>query len=420
MRRPLLCVLALLLSAIPLQAQGLRGKMYDLFQFGACGEPLCLNVDNAHGSHYITASTHQSGQILAFVANAIGTSIANVPIGGASGGATFTFEGGLPVRSSVSSGPIFAERAETIGRGRIVAGTNATAYRFTTVRGTPLDAMSFTFVHQNVGNPALGNPAFENDVIEVRTDLEVSLAVASLFATYGLTDRIDVGVAVPLVYTSLSGASRAHIVPFGDTPHSFEPDRTQLQTDAYMTGSAIGVGDVLLRTKLNVGGFSSGSIAVLGDVRLPTGDQDDMLGSGSASARALGVASARYGDFSPHLNAGFAFRGGEFERSAILATAGFDQLLAPWATLAVDVISSWEVGDEKLTLPPPASFDVPFPRSVPLTNIRSGSDDVVYMSLGAKLLRGESLTFVTNALVPVVRGGFQPTMAVTLGIEYNR
>lgn len=418
MRSSLMQVLVLCFLATPLHAQGLRGQVADLFRFGDCGEPLCLDVDSGHGSHFIAASTQQTGQIIAFVANAIGTSIANVPIGSASGGSTFTFEGGLPVRSAVSSGPIFAERAQTIGRGRVLAGANATVFRFTSLRGTPLDALSFNFTHINVGSPLYGDPSFENDVIQVTTDLDVSLAVASLFATYGLTDRIDVGISVPLVHTAVSGHSHAQILPFGPTPHHFAGG-TGLMSDASMSGSATGIGDITLRGKARLAESGAAGFAVLADVRLPTGKDEDLLGSGSTSVRGLAIASARYGDFSPHANGGFVWRGGEFERSAILATAGFDQLLAPWATLALDVISTWEVGEKKLSLPEPRHFDVPYERTLALTNIRNGHDDIIYTSVGAKLSRGENLTVVVNGLIPVLRGGLQPNVAWTLGFEYN-
>lgn len=36
---------------------------------------------------------------------------------------------------------------------------------------------------------------------------------------------------------------------------------------------------------------------------------------------------------------------------AVLATTGFDQPLSDWATLAVDVISEWQIGDGALKLP---------------------------------------------------------------------
>lgn len=420
MRGFLLQLLLVPIVAAPLHAQGLRDQVQQLFQFGDCGEPLCLNVGGQHGDHYIGASRQQSGQMIAFLANALASSVSSVPIGGASGGSTFSFEGGLPVRTTVSAGPIFAERAETIGRGRLLVGANATMYDFSSLRGTPLDGLSFNFTHQNVGSSVYGDPEFENDIIQVTTDLEVRTAITTLSVAYGLMDRVDVGVALPLVRTSVSGTSTAQIIPFGTTPHAFDPSGNQLSADASVDESATGIGDVLLRAKAMVAQGTNVGFAVLGDVRLPTGSEDDLLGSGSTSVRGLGIVSGRFGDFSPHFNGGYIVRGGESERSAVLATVGFDQLVAPWATAAIDLISSWEVGDETLELPEPQQFDFPYDRTLALTNIRDRSDNVVYASLGAKLSSGPNFTVVVNGLLPVLRGGFQPNAAWTIGLEYNR
>jgi hypothetical protein len=35
-------------------------------------------------------------------------------------------------------------------------------------------------------------------------------------------------------------------------------------------------------------------------------------------------------------------------------------------------------------------------------------------------MSGENFTIVANTLTPIVRGGFQPSIAGTIGIEYNR
>ena len=89
--------------------------------------------------------------------------------------------------------------------------------------------------------------------------------------------------------------------------------------------------------KVNLGGSDRGAFGVLADVRFPTGNEDDFLGSGEYAVRGLVIVSARFGKFSPHLNAGYLFRSGKSITDAVLVTAGFDQLVAPWATLAVDV-----------------------------------------------------------------------------------
>jgi len=48
--------------------------------------------------------------------------------------------------------------------------------------------------------------------------LNVDLSITSFLLTYGITDRIDIGVVVPLVQTSLKSTSNAQINPFGPPP----------------------------------------------------------------------------------------------------------------------------------------------------------------------------------------------------------
>src|SRR6476660_3671434 len=110
-------------------AQHLRDRISDLFIFGPGQQPLFLagsgDPNNpaslqAHGLHFIPASNAENGALISFITDALGTSIGSIPIGSTSGGETFRFEAGLPVLVSTSSGPIFAERAQTLGRGHML------------------------------------------------------------------------------------------------------------------------------------------------------------------------------------------------------------------------------------------------------------------------------------------------------------
>lgn len=161
-----MCVAALFALPLHAQQQTLKQQINNLFRFGDCGEALCLQVNaDVHGLHYSPSATQASGSLINFFADAIGSSVSNLPISSSSGGVTFAFRGGRPVRTSTSSGPIFAERGQTLGKGQILAGANVTALNFATFRGLPLDQINFNFSHQNVGNPVYGDPVFENDVI---------------------------------------------------------------------------------------------------------------------------------------------------------------------------------------------------------------------------------------------------------------
>ena len=46
------------------------------------------------------------------------------------------------------------------------------------------------------------------------------------------------------------------------------------------SGNYSGIGDILLRTKLNLGQSPRGAGAVALDLRLPTGDEENLAGSG--------------------------------------------------------------------------------------------------------------------------------------------
>jgi hypothetical protein len=391
--------------------------------------------------HYINSTEGGTKNLVDFLSGAIAVGVSNVPISTATSGITFSIVGGAPVPTSSSSGPIFGERVQTLGRGRFLIGANVTGVQFTSVRGVPLDNIAFTFTHQNIcratGDPpapgaacpgagplpldsALGSPTYENDVIEVNTSLDLKLQVAAFSMTYGLSNRIDVGVTVPLVRADLTGGSIARIVPFATpTPHFFGSSANPVfSAGSAVSGTATGIGDIAGRVKVNLGGADKG-FGLLAEARLPTGDEKQFLGAGDFSLSVLGIASARYGNFSPHLNGGYLYRAGNSLTDAVLTTAGFDQLLAPWATLAFDVIGQWQANKSPLVLPGTVTFSLPNQRTVKPTNIPTRPDNIVDGSLGFKFLTHSGITLVTNAAVPLNRGGMRGNVIWTGGAEYN-
>ena len=430
MSRRLIPLLALFLYAVPASAQNLREVVQGLFQFGSgCGNvPLCLYPDlgTAHGTHFNTALTTGQTSLIGFLTDAIGVSVSDVPISATSSGATFTFVGGVPVKTSVSSGPVFGERSQTLGRNKLLIGANVTGISFQSLRGVPLHSIVFDFTHLDTPPTPLGSPAFENDIFEVRPNLDVSVTVASLFVTYGILDRIDISVAVPLARTSVSGFSIGSIRPFGPgSPHFFGDSAgdslpaKRFQDTSIVSGTATGVGDIAARLKINLSQSDRGGFAVLIDTRLPTGDENNFLGSGHASVRGLGIWSARYGDFSPHGNVGYLYRSGGKQNSALLATVGFDQLLAPWATMAVDVITQYEVGTSKLQLPGTITIQVPAVRTVQTANVPDQRDHIVNGSVGFKFTTQGGITFLANSLFPLRKAGLQANVVWTVGAEHN-
>ncbi|MGQ0703510.1 MAG: transporter [Gemmatimonadales bacterium] len=429
-RRRLGWLLALGLGAFPLAAQQesvrLRDRLQDLFRFGTCGKPLCLdnsvNATNGHGNHFLPDLAASNGALISFLNDAIAATAANYPLPASGSGVTYQFAGGLPVRTSTSLGPIFGERAQTLGKGRLVTGANLTGIAFTSLRGVPLEGLILTFTHDDVAPDGLGQPLRENDLLQVRLDLNVNLLVSTFFATYGVTDRVDIGVAVPVVHSSVSGRSVGQFLPFGiPTSHFFAGDSSQpvLTANAATFGSHTGFGDVAVRVKANVFQGERIRLALMADTRLPTGSEEDLTGAGHFGLRALAIAAGQFGSLSPHLNLGYAMRGGHGAKDAVLVTAGFDQLVASWATLAVDAISEWETGANALTLPSSVRFQYPVERTVELSNIPEMRDHRVNGSLGFRFRTPGGPIVTSNILVPLRHGGLQARLIWTAGIDLS-
>lgn len=357
-----------------------------------------------------------------------------MPVSATSSGTTFRFVGGTPVPTSTSPGPIFGERAQTLGRGRLLVGLNRSQMHFSSLRGASLQNLELNFTHQNVDFAGcdsttggdcskMGIPTLENDVIQFRLDLDLDVTVHSLLVTYGVSDRVDVGLVLPVVSTRLQGASAAQVMPFGadQVAHYFSGTQASpgLTAQRAVFGDATGVGDVSVRMKVNVSRSEPVSVAVLADARFPTGSADDLLGAGWFAARGLGVISARFGAFAPHINVGYAYRAGDQLNDAVLATVGFEQVLAPWVAQSLDLVSELQVGRSRLVVPGPVVIEAPFRRTVQPTSIPDRRDDIVNASLGFKFSPVRRLTAVANALWPLNRGGLRPNVVLTGGVEVN-
>ena len=417
-----LCLLAV--TGNSASAQGMRDRIRELFSFGECGRPLCLdnsiNATNGHGDHFLPDVIANNGAILGFLTDAIAASAANLPLSATASGVTFRFVGGLPVRTSTSLGPIFGERAQTLGKGRFVVGANMSALNFTSLRGVPLNQIILNFSHDDVPPAGLGQPLRENDVLQVKLDLSVNLLVTTFYTTWGISDHVDIGLAVPMVHTGMTGRSRGQFFPFGiPTSHFFAGDsaRPVLSASAATFGSATGLGDIALRAKWSMYGDQNAGVAFMADARLPTGSDEDLTGSGHMSVRGILLASTRLGDFAPHVNVGYAARGGR--NDAILAAGGFDQPLSSWATIAVDALTEWQVGESSLKLPGDVHYEFPVARTISPTNIPNIKDHRMYGSFGMKFRTPGGPILVANALMPLRRGGLESRFIWTLGLDGN-
>jgi hypothetical protein len=339
LRAVAVCTYALLLLPSTAKAQDvpLSQLLVDLIQSDIRLAPPAVGL--SHEAHFVPGADQQIAPF--FFNQQLILQLGTFPLGSPSGGFSYMFDSGTGTfqRATATFGPLFAERALTIGKKRFSVGANWQYSKYSTFEGTDLDSgdIKFYLTHAPVGNPPF---FFEGDLIEAALRLDVSSNTTTMFANYGLTNAWDVSVAVPFQHVKMDAAVDATVLRLatGDTStiHQF-PNGTTQQTFT-STGSASGIGDILIRTKyrfLNVGG---GGLAAAVDVRLPTGDEENLLGTGATQTTFMFVASSSHGRFAPHFNTGytasssgdlvdipneFSYRGGtEFEASPRITIVG--------------------------------------------------------------------------------------------------
>src|SRR4051812_20630676 len=196
------------LSAGEAAAQSQPSSLATLFEeiYGPNG--LVLSSDDVqldgttHAAHFNSA--FQSDFRLVNIA--LTSQLAGIPLPSPASGFTYKFDSGTGtfVRSTSSFGPILTDRAETIGRGRIAFGFTSQFFSFDHLDGVALTDIPAVFRHDSFENG--GGRA---DVVSTANTIQANVNQFAGALTYGVSDRVDVSLAVPLVRTHLSLLSNA-------------------------------------------------------------------------------------------------------------------------------------------------------------------------------------------------------------------
>lgn len=263
-----------------------------------------------HAAHFNSA--FQSDFRLVNIA--LTSQLAAIPLPSPASGFTYRFDPatGTFQRSTRSFGPILADRGETIGKGRMAFGFSYQFFSFDHLDGVPLVSVPAVFTHDNF--EAGGG---RSDVIGTINTITADVSQFSGALTYGITDRVDISLAVPVVRTRLSLLSNAtiHRVGTGASVQThFFPDENAIggfgsTHQFFAEGSAAGVGDLVVRAKATVLREGNRALAAGVDIRLPTGDERNLLGSGATGLRPFAAFSTSFGTFAPHVNVAYQWNG---------------------------------------------------------------------------------------------------------------
>jgi hypothetical protein len=301
-------------SAVPAAAQGDRLALVFEDIFGPRGlvvdSEAVLPDGSTHSAHFNSAFQSNFTQFNIALAG----QLTALPLPSPASGFTYRFDEttGTFMRSTQSFGPILTDRAETIGKGRFSFGFNFQQFTFDRLENIDLDRVPAVFTHDDF---QLGGG--RADVVTTDNFVRASVGQLTSVLTYGVTDRFDVSVAVPMVRTTLEVRSHATIQRVGTgqaiTVHFFrDPDATGgigNTRDFQAGGTASGLGDVILRAKSTLMREGHRGFAVGLDARVPTGDERDLLGSGAVGLKPFAALSLSFGRVSPHVNLAYQWNG---------------------------------------------------------------------------------------------------------------
>lgn len=394
---------------------------------------------------------HFEGSFESTLVTRLNTSIASqlslLPLASPASGIVFTFDPALGVatRSSQSFGPVLAERAETIGRRKLYLAFTYQRFHFDSIDGVDLDHYPAVLSHQDVTNlpiiGVLGVPDFERDVIVTTNRIDLRVSQFTSYATFGLTNRFDVSLAVPVLNVALGITSDATVVrnappgPFGQN-HFFIPGNQNSTRNVFHTSnSSSGIGDIVLRGKATAYRGERAGLAVGLDLRVPTGDELNFRGSGAFGVRPFIAASYR-ARVSPHVNLGYEWNGqsvlaGDIrtgqERNLprqFLYTVGADVGVTRHVTVAADLLGQhvFNAGKVRLTqftdLGDQNGVHHTFPDAV-ATGVGADDLDIVNGSFGLKINPWRGLLLSGNVLFKLNEAGLRDNVSPLVGISYT-
>jgi hypothetical protein len=477
MNRPLYCCLAIAGLAFPIQlsaqsqGEGLASLVPDLILRGIT-LPGADNPGRPHAGHFTlgnptfgdsqTESKPDVGSIRAVEAfgDRLRAQFANFPLGSSTGGFTYSFDAasGIYTRSSQSFGPAFTERAATVGRRKLSLGVNYQHTSFDTFGGESLRDGSVTFYlpHTdccpNVTAASPQDPGFEGDVVEAALTLKATTDTLALFANYGLTNRLDVGLAIPLTRVDLEANVRARILRLSSSDnllvHTFVDGEDVIVASFSRSGSATGIGDVLVRTKYNFMRAADAGLSLGVDLRLPTGEENDLLGLGTTQAKFLFIASSASDRLSPHLNIGFTLSGEGTRESSFgfeppgvsdefNYSGGVEFVAYPRLTILADFLGRTLIDAGTVELEPrtfefrpgAAALGSVTPRTStinPLTGepyrqlaLEAGRNLTLLLgSAGFKFNAATNLLVMANVLFPLNSAGLRDRLTFAFGMDY--
>ena len=330
------------------------------------------------------------------IARALLVNLASAPIATSSSGFVYRLdpELGTMSRASESFGTFFVERALTSRRRRASFGASGTSAAYDRLDGLNLrDGSLITTSNQFRDESA----PFDTEALT----LKIRTSTLTFFGAYGVTERLEIGGALPLVQLHIDG-SRLNV--YRGTPF----------VQATGTASASGVADAAVRAKYRLVNTRNAGFAAAAEVRLPTGDQQQLLGAGRAAIKVMGIGSIENARTGAHAN--FAIvRGGvsnEVDGSGALTYAATPKLTVVGELLLRRLSDVRQV--VAVSAPHPLIAGVTTQRLVPGATTATLSSAVTGIKWNARA----TLVLTAEVLWRMGTGGLTAPFTPTISLDY--
>ena len=332
----------------------------------------------------------------ATLTRALLSAIAQLPISTSSSGFSYRLNPtlGTVERTSETFGPFFTERSVTSGAGQAAFGITFQYASFQGLDGYDLTEGTFVTTANQFRD--------ESEPFDVETlTLEITTRTTTVFGSVGITDRLDLAAAVPLVSLAING-SRINTY------------RGASLLQARARAETFGLADIAVRSKYRLTPDGNANAAAAVEVRLPSGREEDLLGAGELALRVIGIGSAEMGGTSVHGNVavGSGGLGRELSVSGALAHAA-----TPHLTLVGELLARRAAGTQQI-----AAVIAPHPRiaGVETTRLMPTGDDQMSAVVVAGFKWNVAGTWLLqgNVLIPLTERGLTTRYTPMIALDY--
>jgi len=251
--------------------------------------------------------------------------------------------------------------------------------------------------------------------------------VFSLFATYGITDRWDVNILLPFVFTHFKARAQAVLNnESGTDTHAFDLATGATVLTRSVSKNPVGIGDLMLRTKYHLVDNNGFHLAAGATLRLATGDEKDFQGLGDNILTPFLALSQEYGRFHFHATGGIDLNWDASDRNRARYAAGVAFALLDQLVLNVGVIGSSCLKTDRLSVKVPQFVNVSgtseaTPTTLPVTRTFSNKirPDIVDLNAGFKANIYGSLVGYASVFLPLNNDGMRADVIPAAGMEVS-